>query len=689
LAGLQRTELQRDAVQQQLTRNTAQRWPGRLARVQQVGRQVVEVDVLQRRGDAELALFARLVERHVVDLAHHTETDPVRAAAAHRFAHVVARVGVDRQRQVTVHPRGVGARERGGEVEFAGETRLGGAGRHLAGAPAHLGRAFGVGVGQAHVVQLRLDAFALHAPGRVGLQAVERHVRVFENIGQCQRALGHADVGAAAGLVDVEVHRGARDAGPSWQGEAARDGHAATRLTRQRQAAGAAFGLVGLQVPDRRRRRLAGLVLPAGREAFHPARRLQLRQAPVCLGGQGQAAGDGRERAQFQPLGAELGARAAPVLFRGVLQAQPAAGPVHAFVGTEAQVFGGHGEPGVGPLRGQAPLQVIDRQRRQFAAELDIDVAQRQVGRDAGHRAVHHIGPGAQRALARAHLDAPGREVRMGAQPFHVHVAEVGVELAGPVVPGQLVRGTAPEFDQRFAQPPEQAQARAPFGRRRGVDPELVRARGVAGHEGEVVEHQRGLAAQVIGPAHGAVADHELAQGKEPIGGTTVAFTGLCEVQASHLDAALRGAPHVQHRLVDHDLLEVAVPEGAHRQRSAHQRQVQGDAALRVEQLHVAQLERRHQGGQPTLAVGGAASPDLAHLHRSPYRAAGPAFQLRTPFADSGHNPPIQHGPARHEQGPSEKNEPQTKPGCHRECLEGSPGRGDGSRALIHVHRKL
>ncbi|WP_382322297.1 hypothetical protein ACFJGX_06120 [Hydrogenophaga sp. UC242_50] len=268
-------------------------------------------------------------------------------------------------------------------------------------------------------------------------------------------------------------------------------------------------------------------------------------------------------------------------------------------------------------------------------------------------------------------------------------MAEVRVQLAAPVVPDRLTGRAATELDQGLAQAPPHAQALTPFGRRRGVEPELVRAGCVAHHEAQGPQGQRGLGAQLVRPAHGAVLDDELAQGEEPVGGAAVLLARARDVEPGHLDAALRGAPHVQHRLVDHDLFEVAVPEGAHRHRGAHQRQVQGDAAMGIEQLHVAQLERRHEGGQETQAAGGVVGPDLAHLHRSTHRAAGPSFQLRAPFADSGHNPPIQRCPGQHEEAPGQEHEPQAKPGHHRKCLEGSRGRGDGSRALIHVHRKL
>ena len=393
--------------------------------------------------------------------------------------------------------------------------------------------------------------------------------------------------------------------------------------------------------------------------------------------------------AELQPLRTELGDASTPAGGGGVLQSQGAAWPVHALAGAKAQVVAGDGEPVVRPLRHQPPLQFVQGQRGQIATELRVHLAQRQIGRDAGHCAVGHFGPGAQRALTSAHLHPPGGEVHVRTQSRHVHPAEVGVELAAPALPGLLAGRTPHQIDQRFAQLCAQAQALAPFGRRCRVQPELVLARGVARHKRHIAQRQRGLRAQVVRPAHRATLDRELTLGEKPVGRPSIALSLATQVQPGHLKAALRGAAHVQHRPVDHDLLEVAMPQRMHRHRRAHQRQVQGDAALRIEELDVAQLERRHENRQPMGALGGVVGPDVTHPNRCPYRAAGPSFQLGAPFADSGHNPPIQRGPGHHEQAPRQEHEPQTEPGCHRKRLEGSRGRSDRSRALIHVHRKL
>ncbi|MDT4844769.1 hypothetical protein FQZ97_787380 [compost metagenome] len=387
-------------------------------------------------------------------------------------------------------------------------------------------------------------------------------------------------------------------------------------------------------------------------------------------------------------------------LARGVLQPQAPAGPDLARAGAKAQVVGGEGKARLAPLRGQATAEFVQRQRGQARAQAGFHVPQRQVGGDAGHLPPFHVGPGAHRALAGEHLDAPVGQVHIGPQARHVHAGEIGEQLAVPALPARLAFGLAAQVEQGLAQVGAQAQALTPFGGRSGVEPELVVARLVARHEIQRAQLQRRLATQVVGPAHGAVLDHELGLGKKPVGGRVVTAVRPGQVQPGHLDVALRGAPHVEHRRGDHHLLEAQPPQRTDRQRGAHARQVQGFAPGGVEQPHVAQLEGGHQGGQeigqPVVPRRSGLGPDRPHAHGYPYRGAGPAFQVGTPLADSRHNPQMQHAQGECEQAPDGQHQPEQQPRRHGKCLEGSRGGcthrrfGGICRALmVHVHCKL
>ncbi len=88
-----------------------------------------------------------------------------------------------------------------------------------------------------------------------------------------------------------------------------------------------------------------------------------------------------------------------------------------------------------------------------------------------------------------------------------------------------------------------------------------MRAVAVARHEIEVAQQHRWLRALFVEPAHGAPADHELGLVEEPVGHRDAAAARAREVDAGHLDAAIDQAAHVQHRLIDVNLLEATTPQ--------------------------------------------------------------------------------------------------------------------------------
>ena len=221
----------------------------------------------------------------------------------------------------------------------------------------------------------------------------------------------------------------------------------------------------------------------------------------------------------------------------------------------------------------------------------------------------------------------------------------------------------------------------------------------IAHHEVQLRQGQGRLALEVVDPAHRALADDEFGLVEEPVGGRSVGFGAAGHVQASHLDAAIGRAAHIQHRTVDEQLLEAQAPDRGGRQAGLHQGQAKRLPAGRVEQAHVDEADggrqaphRQRQPGRRWTMVGA----DVAHLDRYPQLRCGPAFQVRAPVADSRHNPAVKRPPGEYEQRPDSDNQPQQKSGQCRKGLEGTRGsrasQGFGIRCrvrCIHVHCKL
>ena len=199
------------------------------------------------------------------------------------------------------------------------------------------------------------------------------------------------------------------------------------------------------------------------------------------------------------------------------------------------------------------------------------------------------------------------------------------MEFAGPLLPVSRAGG-----EQRLAEHPHETEALAPAGRRRGVQAQEVAAGAVAGDEVHLAEHQGRCATLLVGPLDPAAPDGEFRLAEEPVCAIAAGVGGAGEVEAGDEHPAIGGAPDVQPRLVDVQLLEAQVPQRARRQRADHQRQPQRLAPLWIQQDHVLEGE----GGDQAFAAGG----DVADAHRYPQDLAGAQFHRGAQVADSRHN---------------------------------------------------
>lgn len=389
------------------------------------------------------------------------------------------------------------------------------------------------------------------------------------------------------------------------------------RLRGDAQAADPPLGLVALRGAQR--------ALPVQVDALdQPARRIGIEHAVRRIA-ERQPVGNEGQRGQVEPVGAQ-GALLRRAAARGrVLQPQVAAGPAHAVGGVELQGGGRELELFLVQLAGQPPGHCAQHQRLQAPAQRGVDAVEPEVGRAAHDLAPLHVGPQAQRAAAFA--DA-GVEGDIAAQARDVHVGQVGIDLAVPGLPAARAHR-----QQRLAELPAQREALAPADRRRGVEPEAVAPGRVARHEAHVGQQQGLGLALLVGPAHGAALDHQLALGEKPVGGAGLSGGVGVHVQARHVQLAEHVAAHVELRPFDVELLEIEAPQRARRHAGHHPHEAQGFPLLGVVQHHVAQFE----GGKETIGT----RRDRPDAHGYPDGLAGLCLERATVIADSRHNPRV------------------------------------------------
>ncbi len=519
-----------------------------------------------------------------------------------------------------MHARAVGAVERAAQVEHAGKARAAARACGVAGVPGGAQFALRIGIAKAGVADLHRDAFTLHLPAHLAAQVVQQHHRVLEHVRQHQRAVGDHHRGFAGGLRQVHVHRGA--AQTEWRRWRARDsGH---QRIGQCQSGHPAAQLVAL----RRIPRSA----PVGLDGFHQAPRGIALQ--VVVGGlrERQARGNAGQRRQVQAIGAEFAALASglALALASDLQAQVAPGPAQTVIGLELQSLREKFEPSQQPVTAQAPLYRRQRQRLQVRAQRGADIGQRDIGQAADRLPALHIDPGTQRAVAALERHA---QIGIGAQARQVDAGEAAEQLAAPPLPMAAARA-----QQGLAELAADGEAFAPLLRRRGIDAQAVAPAAVAQQQVHLAQRQRRRAAQLVGPAQGAIAHHHLGLGEQPVGGAGIAGRGRRKRQPGDENAPVGGAADIEFGALDVQLLEAQAPQRARRQGQDHARQAQRGAALRIEQGHVAELDRRDQ---PL-----AARRDRADAHRYPQRARGQGFQRSAKLPDTRHNPAVKRAPA-------------------------------------------
>ncbi len=641
------------ALKNQFSAELHQHGPGRLTRRLQARRYEAEGHLAHLGSNAELAL-ARVVERHVAQVAAHAELHITGLARQYRVAHIVARIGRDGQRQVAVHARAIGAHKRAAEIEHPRKPRAAARARRVAGLPVGAGHALRIGVGKARVADLQADALAVDLPLHVGAELIQRQHGFFEHPGQYQGALLHGYRGRAALLRQVEVH--GRTAQPDRLGLRALH-LGGLRLSRQRQARHPPARLVAAGLGQR--------ALPTRLDGFHQSLWHVGAQRLVRLRVQRQAVGNACQQGQIQLVGLEFALLGAALAGIGVLEAGVAAGPTQPVVGGELQVLGGDLHASAQAPRPQAALHRGQHQGLELLAQGGVHVGQRQVHGAAHPLAALDVHPGAHGPAPLRHRNA---QVGMVAQARDIDPRKLRIQLPAPVLPAPAVGG-----QQRLAEPAHQGEAFTPFGRRRGVDAQAVAPVAIAHHDVHVLQRQGWRSAQFIGPAQRAAADDEFRLRKKPVGRRAVARPLVGQFQPRQQDAPFVRAPDVQLGALDVQLLEAKIPQRPGRNRQHHARQAQRLAPLGVEQGHISELHGRDQ------ALG--ARRHRAQPHRYPQGPRGLLLQLRTVISDTRHNPAMQRPPGHRHQQCHPQQQPQRPTGepCHRS----EQARRMGSR---HVH---
>ena len=336
---------------------------------------------------------------------------------------------------------------------------------------------------------------------------------------------------------------------------------------------------------------------------------------------------------------------------RAPFQPHVAARPGRAVGRFEAQALRPHRGATAAALPAHTRGERLQRQRLQPRAQQCIDIARRQIAQHPGGRSARHVRPESQRRAALPQLGAllqaqVLRRAQIDGQAGHVQPRHIGVERAVPGLPG-----TGVALQQRTAELPAQHEAVAQVRGRRGVQPQLVVAQAVAHHDQHVAQRHRLAAAQLVHPAHAAAAHHQLGLREHPVGRLGVGLRVAGEIEAGHLPAAGAGAPHLQLRPVQHQLLQPAAQQRGHRERRHGAGDVQAGLSAGTRQHQVAHGDRRHQ------AVG--ARLQRADAHRHPERVAGHLLQARTEFVDSRHNDPVQRAPRQHQRHGKAEHDPQ------------------------------
>ena len=534
-------DLHAGVLEDQLARQILQRRPGQLAGRLNGPRHVGHRHALRLAGNAKFRARRWLVGSDVAQVALDAHLHVARLALDDGVAHVVPRVRRNGQRQVAVHAGAVGAREAALQIQHAGKAR------HLlavAGLPGRLEAADGVGVAQPQLFHRQGDALAIHSPARGGGQVRQLDLRLLEHARKAQCAVLDVHTGLPASRAEVGVDRcaaQARDAGHLL-----------------------ALGIIGGGQRRHRQARKAPAHAPIHRRLQRPIpARVQridqschrvLAQTLMHAGRQRQARGDLVQRGQIQAFTAQRAAALVAAQRLAVVEAEIAARPGQAISIHELQALGVQRQAPALAAPVDAPGERGKSQRLQLRAKADRHGAQRQIGCGTAQLALGHPRPNPQRALPLAQVHAPvGGQVGVQAQPRHIGVRDIGVDLTAPILP---VAGVARKH--RLAKLPDEREPLAPTRVRRGVDAHLVAPVAVAHHHLHVAQGHGRRAALLVHPAHLAAAHDEFVLRKKPVRRPRIAGSVARHVDTAHAHAAFGGAHHLQRGLVDDELRQLA-----------------------------------------------------------------------------------------------------------------------------------
>ena len=665
-------DLQHVAVDDQLALQIGQGRPGQLAGMLQAARHELVARLVERHVKAELArqLAAGIVlaGRQVFQIAFDLHARVADLAGLHRIAHIGTRLLAQRQRQVAMHARGIGALHARIQLDDAGEARRVRFARlQRTGAPVGLQPATGIGIGKAHIGQGGADHAILDLPEHLGIEAVEGDARLLEHAGQGHMAAAHADAHAATTFGQRKLHIG-------------------TVHARRARLVAAALGVVGplLGLPADVRGlahggKAVGLVkpaLPVQRERFHVAARLEGVERVEGGIAQRQAAGQLADDAQIPVVAFDMAAAAGTVGAVAQFHAHIAVVPALAAQGGEIQLLRGQRVGlvvvGRGKLHAEHAAHVLQHQWRQVLCQSHIDFIQ--VGFDGGGAAAHllEVGPDAHAALAAAQVDA-ATQAHVAAQFGQIQLGQVGIGDAGPVAPDGAVT------EQRMAPFADELDRLAPAGRRRGLQLQLVAQATVFQGGTDIGHQQRRCIALGIAPAQAALRDGDMRLRQQPVQRRTgIARFALCQLQAGNFDHAIGTPLHQQPWLLHLQPLETQPQRGRQRYRGAEPGDMQAFAAAGI-----AQYQPVHGDGRIPATLGDAQPADF---DRGAERAAGQIFQCRTEGIDSRQNDEMQEQCQQPDQAEDQHQQhtqptPQARqPGSGRGCA----GRG-GGLGFLHV----
>ena len=385
---------------------------------------------------------------------------------------------------------------------------------------------------------------------------------------------------------------------------------------------------------------------------------------------QRQAASNLPEHGQIEAVSGEGGLFSCGRPGITLRQRHVASRPIDAVGKAKLQVFGSRIKPASVQRAPEPRRHSLKGQRLQAAPELQGQAFKRDVGHAADNAATRHVKPDAQRATAP--VEAPAalvwRHSGMALQRRHVgrNHGQLGPRRFRKHLARPLIEIARPQRQERPREVAAQLDARAPFRRRRGVQPQLMAACRVAQCRVHVGENQRRCAALLVSPAHGGTPNQQLGLREKPVCNFTgVAAFGPRQQHPADINLAIGGAAHRQLGLLQQQLIEAQPPQGRRRQACPQARQPQRRLAGGIKQRDFAQLERRQQTG----ALGA----DRADANRHADGLAGAPLECRTKVIETRHNQAMKQRQCHSHQQPCGQHQPKHDAHDRREHTQ-TPG---------------